>query len=145
MQYDAQNYYLDVSDALTADGSLLGVHPSNTAAAQKFKIVKKQENTYAIYTGPTNYEKLLDGQYDAGNEILLSKDVKQNSEGAERLQRGSAGISIRWRLRRGKNLSAARPIRTAEISCPRSRMREEIRHITTIRKAKACSIPSRIR
>lgn len=88
MQYDAQNYYLDVSDALTADGSLLGVHPSNTAAAQKFKIVKKQENTYAIYTGPTNYEKLLDGQYDAGNEILLSKDVKQNSEGSGTLAEG---------------------------------------------------------
>ena len=48
MQYDAQNYYLDVSDALTADGSLLGVHPSNTAAAQKFKIVKKKKNTYPI-------------------------------------------------------------------------------------------------
>lgn len=64
------------------------MHPSNTAAAQKFKIVKKQENTYAIYTGPTNYEKLLDGQYDAGNEILLSKDVKQNSEGSGTLAEG---------------------------------------------------------
>ncbi len=71
------NMYLDVPAGTQEQGAILQIYPFNGSSAQKFKIVKKQDNTFGIFTACTNYEKCLDGQLEKGNEIILSQKVRQ--------------------------------------------------------------------
>lgn len=73
----AKNLYLDVKNAYAATGTMLQIANSNSGNAQKFKIVKERDNTFSLFTGNTNYEKLVDGQYNS-NEIIQSRGVYQN-------------------------------------------------------------------
>lgn len=75
--YDAKNYYLDVKGGVNEQGTVLQIYTKNSSDAQKFKITKKQDNTFAIFTACSNYTKALDGQLDKGNEIIQSQQVKQ--------------------------------------------------------------------
>lgn len=72
-----KNLYFDVRNAYAASGTMLQIANSNSGNAQKFKIVKERDNTFSLFTGNTNYEKLVDGQYNS-NEIIQSRGVYQN-------------------------------------------------------------------
>lgn len=74
----SKNLYLDVRNGLTAHGTMMQIANSNSSSAQKFKIVKERDNTFSLFTGNTNYEKLVDGQYH-GNEIIQSEEVYQTN------------------------------------------------------------------
>lgn len=74
----SKNLYLDVRNGLTAHGTMMQIANSNSSGAQKFKIVKERDNTFSLFTGNTNYEKLVDGQYH-GNEIIQSEEVYQTN------------------------------------------------------------------
>ena len=77
LSFPERNFYLDVPNGVNEQGTVLQVHSSNTSAAQKFKIVKKQDNTFAIFTAASNYTKVLDGQLKNGNKIEASQPVQQ--------------------------------------------------------------------
>ena len=85
------NLYLDIADGSSAQAAPLQLCTKNGNSAQKFKIVKKQDNTFAISTGCTDYTRVLDGQLDTGNEIIASQTVKQASCTADSLPEG-----MRW-------------------------------------------------
>ena len=74
----SKNLYLDVRNGLTAHGTMMQIANSNSSGAQKFKIVKERDNTFSLFTGNTNYEKLVDGQHH-GNEIIQSEEVYQTN------------------------------------------------------------------
>ena len=74
----SKNLYLDVRNGLAAHGTIMQIANSNSSGAQKFKIVKERDNTFSLFTGNTNYEKLVDGQYH-GNEIIQSEEVYQTN------------------------------------------------------------------
>ena len=67
-----ENRYLDVKGGGNGQGTPLEIYTKNSSDAQKFKIVKKQDNTFAIFTACSNYTKVLDGQLDEGDNIINS-------------------------------------------------------------------------
>lgn len=85
------NRYLDVKGGGNGQGTALQTYAYNGGNAQKFKIVKKQNNTFALFTACSNYTKVLDGQLDKGNEIVQSQTVKQANCNPDNLPEG-----MRW-------------------------------------------------
>ena len=85
------NRYLDVKGGGNGQGTALQTYAYNGGNAQKFKIVKKQDNTFALFTACSNYTKVLDGQLDKGNEIVQSQTVKQANCNPDNLPEG-----MRW-------------------------------------------------
>ena len=77
--YYDENYCLDVRDGKTADGTNIQICRRFYNDAQKFKIVKKGDNTFGIFTGVTNFSKCFDAQYNIGKEIKMSYPIFQNT------------------------------------------------------------------
>ncbi len=86
-----ENRYLDVKGGGNGQGTPLEIYTKNSSDAQKFKIVKKQDNTFAIFTACSNYTKVLDGQLDEGDNIIQSQPVKQANCNPNSLPEG-----MRW-------------------------------------------------
>lgn len=55
---DNANLYLDITDGSSAQAAPLQLCTKNGSSAQKFKIVKKQDNTFGIFTGCTDYTRV---------------------------------------------------------------------------------------
>lgn len=83
--------YLDVKGGGNGQGTPLQTYSYNGQAAQQFKIVKKQDNTFALFTGCSNYTKALDAQLDTGDVIIPSQTVKQANCNPDSLPEG-----MRW-------------------------------------------------
>lgn len=83
--------YLDVKGGGNGQGTSLQTYSYNGQAAQQFKIVKKQDNTFALFTGCSNYTKALDAQLDTGDVIIPSQTVKQANCNPDSLPEG-----MRW-------------------------------------------------
>ena len=69
--------YLNVKDGSGTHGAGFEIWPYNGGNSQKFKLVKQNDGTFAIFTACSGYTKAADGQLDAGNAIVLGKPVKQ--------------------------------------------------------------------
>ena len=76
--YTDKNLYLDVKGGTNTDNIVMELFPYNGGNAQKFKLVKKQEGTFSIFTACSNYTKLLDGQKLTGNEISEYQSTRQS-------------------------------------------------------------------
>ena len=82
------NRYLDVKGGGNGQGTDLQTYAYNGTNAQKFKIVKKQDNTFALFTACSNYTKVVDGQLKMGKEIAQSQPVQQAECDPNKLSEG---------------------------------------------------------
>lgn len=78
-----QNYYMDVYNASAADGTRITQYEGNGQKRQNFKIEKKKENTYAIFTGTTDYVKTIEpnnNEAEIGSYTLLQQKTCDRNE-----------------------------------------------------------------
>ena len=73
-----QNTYLQVENASGAAGAQLFTGPAGNTY-QPFKIRRTSDNTFYIATGTTNYTMVLDAQNTAGDEIMTSQIIRQQT------------------------------------------------------------------
>jgi len=79
--------YLDVTGGGNGDGTNLEIYHYNGTNAQKFKIVKQSDGTFALFTACSDYTKCVDGQAH-GNSIFQSVPIKQVTCTADKLYEG---------------------------------------------------------
>ena len=72
-----ENRYLDVYNNESSAGTSLLIWSYHGGNNQKFKLVRQSDNTFVIYTGASNYTRVLDGQYDTPDKVVQSQAVKQ--------------------------------------------------------------------
>ena len=72
-----ENRYLDVCGASEDAGTPLQIWSYHGGSNQKFKLVRQSDNTFVIYTGASNYTRVLDGQVDVPDKVVQSQSVKQ--------------------------------------------------------------------
>ncbi|NMP38589.1 MAG: DNRLRE domain-containing protein, partial [Clostridiales bacterium] len=75
----SSNMYLDVEGSSGENGAMFQIYTGNNSVAQKFKIIKKQDNSFVILSACSNYTKCADAQYEQGSKIVLSQKVRQNT------------------------------------------------------------------
>ena len=84
-------YDLDVQGGSAEDGRVIQIYTPNAYSCQKFKILKNSgENTFTIYTGISNYAKVVDAQYE-DKDLKENQIVKQKTVAASNL-----GESVKW-------------------------------------------------
>ncbi len=72
------NRYLDVRSALDSAGANLQIHAGNQTNAQRFKVTRQTDGSFAIFTECSNFNLCLDGQYDS-TEVKKQTPLKQAS------------------------------------------------------------------
>ena len=77
--------------AVNGNSGAQGATLSLEAGGQSFRILKKQEGSFGIFTASSSYEKCLDGQLDTGNTIVEQQEVKQALCSPDNLPEG-----MRW-------------------------------------------------
>ncbi len=74
---DFQDRYLNVCSGLGIDDVNLEIYPFDGKAKEQFKFVKQEDGSYGIFTGASGFERCIDGQKVAGQEVLQSTHIRQ--------------------------------------------------------------------
>ncbi len=104
-----ENRYLDVYNNESSAGTSLLIWSYYGGNNQKFKLVRQSDNTFVIYTGASNYTRVLDGQYDTPDKVVQSQAVKQAD-----CDSSSPKASQRWYFYPAEAESSDKIVSTAE-------------------------------